>query len=811
MPPTSHNTMAPKHQSASIPWNDLSQHISLGRVQPEDTLRFFQRTPAESGNRKNAILRIATAIAHSIERRLEEKSALFSKPDASQSELRSAGVVLDGDLFPPEVVQHAKTMRTPPRSPINKIDGWNFTFVNSAHIAVVLHAMSTPDDPFTHLPLLFHLAQRPRTPFLAIQLANFRLTDPPGCIRPRSVIDEYIMLTCRQYIFLNVLLALDESRNCFNNDGARKMETFPHMSSETFSVEGYLPDGLSSSTQSHSEPHKVDVSEKWFPQSGDKLHNSFWRVIHEDDARRECIPSSREAYIQRCFDVIAVWYAVSKEASKTCDTVRWQNSLYSFNITDLFAMVLDAFRNLGDAFHMSGEPLDELLWEYHHKTAREEALDDVVSVPATPYPSPTPSPIRGLLELPAELQYQIISYLPVHDLISLSMVCRSIHHQCITSMLRDPLSILGELSTGSFDAKVYRRFQSMLESRPHLLHHVRRYTGYYNHLQSLDVSKGSSLHYNESCLARGVDIRSPLASQLSHLNWAELDLWNMEHWKQDADRGINHVLQVAQKCWPDLQNLELKIHQEADRLSSIPDRALRELAGKCSTGCSCEPPSWHLRQLSITAHGYGDMFGIQHASYPPIPLLSLLEGCSGTLRCLKLDVPSATFGDVHNTPNLFNLSHLVLPSNLPPQDVEVFLSRCPNLSSLELGAWDFAHTVPPAPLDLSTCPKLETIHLRNTPYTISRLPVSLRCIKAEILRLLPLKLEVYNPLNASVSALGIKLDLDARSRNVEALQEFLAPIAKEYPKLSFLELKIQGFYHGTDDQLVGSLPLMPLP
>ncbi|KAG7095851.1 hypothetical protein E1B28_006546 [Marasmius oreades] len=784
--------MAPVHRHANVPWKDLSQHISL---QCQGGLRFLERTRINSDEKRGAILRVVNAVVRSIESRLEEKGALFSRPDASREELRSAGVTVDGNLFPPEIVKHAETMRNPPRAPINRIDGWNFTFVSSAHIAVVLHAISEPDDPFTHLPALTHLAQRPRTQFLAVQLANFRLTDPPGYIRPRSVIEEYIRLTCRQYIFLSLLIALDERGDCFKNDGVRIMESFPRVTSETFGIEGYLPNLLLSS-----DPLNTDLSDRWFPSSGDKLHNSFWRLTHEDDTRRECVPALREQYIQRCFDVIAVWYAISREASRTRDAVKWHNSHYTFSITDLFTMVLDGFTSLGDAFRIPGDPLDDLIRQHVHVAVHdEEGLKEVAPVSLSS--SSIPSLVKGFLDLPAELHFHILSYLPVQDLISLSMVCRSIHLECVTSILRDPLSVLGELSTDSFDSKIYRRFQSMLEARPHLLHHVRRYTGYYNYLQPLDPTKGSG-RYNEVRLARGVDIRSPLASQLSRLCWAELDLWNLEYWRQDPEKAIHHALQVANKCWPHIQSLDMKVHQEAQPIIPISDLVSHELAGNCRFGCSCEPPNWRLRQLSITAHVYRDMFGMQHAPTPPIPLSSLLEMSAVTLTRLKLDLPATGFGDITNTPNLPNLTQLSLPSNLPPPDIEIFLSRCPNLASLELGAWDWSDTIPDTAVDLFVCSKLEDLHLRHTPYTISRLPASIRCIKAEMYRLLPLKLELYNPIQAPVSALGIKLDLDTRSRTIEGLHEFLRPLSKEFPKLSFLEMKIQGFYHGTDEQLI---------
>ncbi|KAG7095853.1 hypothetical protein E1B28_006547 [Marasmius oreades] len=574
------------------------------------------------------------------------------------------------------------------------------------------------------------------------------------------------------------------------------MACFPHTSG-TFSIGGYLPLNV----HSHSEPLAIKVSNKWFPLDGDKLHNYFWSLTHEDNTRRECVPAWREQYIQRCFDVMAVWYALSKEASKTYDALQSQKSDHTFNIMSLFEMVLDAFTSLGDAFHIQRGPLDDFSRQYYAATVREvEALEEVAPVTAA-FPISIPVPVKGFLDLPPELHFQIVSYLPLHDLISLSMVCRAIRPQCVVSIFRDPLSVLGELSTGSFDYKIYRRFQSMLEARPHLLHHVRRYTGYYNFLPLDPIT--SSGRYNEMRLAKGVDIRSPLASQLSYLRWAELNLWNLEYWRQDPDKAIHHALQLAQKCWPDLQSLELKIYQECQSISPIADHNTSELAGDCGkVGCFCGPPNWRLRQLSITAHAYRDLLGIQLVTLPPVPLSSLLQGCAATLTRLKLDLPAAAFGDIRSIPDLFCLSYLSLPSNLSAPDIDIFLPHCPNLSSLEFGPWDWSEAILDTRLDLFGCSNLEILHLHRTPYTISRLPESMRTVNAEMHSLLPLKLEVHNPVQASVFALRLTLELDTRSRTIGALLDLLAPLSKEYPKLSLLELKMQGFYHGTDDQLV---------
>ncbi|KAF9255977.1 hypothetical protein L218DRAFT_1007935 [Marasmius fiardii PR-910] len=775
--------------SVHIPWKDLAQFISLGTIQGEDGLRFLERASADPVEKRNTILRIVNAIARSVESRLEEKSKLLPRPEASQEELQSAGVILGEALFPDDIVKHAKTMRNPPCVPINQIDSWNFTFVHSAHIAAILHAISAPNDPFAHLPILTHLAQRPRTRFLALQLAASRTA---GQIRQKSVIEEYVRLTCRQYLFLNVLLALDENGDSLKNDGARKMECFPH-TSDALCIEGYLP---RISIHSDSECGCFNFTSKWFPSSGDRLHTAFWRLTHEDTVRRECMPTLREEYIQRCLDVTAVWYAISNEASKVYNAVQLQQSLHAFDISNLFAIILDSFRSLGDALLISGDPLDDLLSEYQHVAVHKEVVaQDLVSV--LPTPTSPHTAIKGFLDLPVELHFEIAGYLPVHDLISLSMVCRSLHHQCTVLILRDPLSFLGELSTDSFDAKIYRRFQSMLEAKPHLLHHVRRYTGYYNHLP-FDATKGSGRH-SKIRFARGVDVTSPLASRLSRLCWAELDLWNMDYWDQDPDRGIYHALQVAQKCWPNVQHLELKIYQEPTSIAPIYDHTSHEPAGTCSMSCSCEAPTWRLRQLSITTHVYRDMLGIQHTPYPPVPLSSLLESCAGTLTRLKLNLPTVVFRDI---PRLPHLSHLVLPSSLPPPDVAMLLSRCPSLSSLKFGPWEWSETIPGTPLDLSDCPNLAFLQLERTPYKISHLPESIRCVHVEMHRLLPLILEVHNPLQASVSALRITLELNTRSRTVEALHEVLIPLSKEYPKLSFLELQTQGFYYGMDDQLV---------
>ncbi|KAF9254287.1 hypothetical protein L218DRAFT_992383 [Marasmius fiardii PR-910] len=707
--------------------------------------------------------------------RLEERSKSLLNPDASEEELQSAGVMLNQGLFPADIVQHAQKMRNSPRVSINQIDGWNFTFVSLAHIAVVLHAMSTPDDPFTHLPVLCHLAQRPRTPFLAVLLAVFGS----------------IFMTVGSSSAATVLNALDERGDCFESGGVRKMQFFPHTSG-TFSIEGYLP-GSESESRFDADEHISGTWDTWFSPSGDKLHNSFWRLQGlEDDRRKESIPVLREEYIQRCFDVLAVWFAISREAKKTQHAVHLRKSHHSSTIKELFAVILDGFTSLGDAFHLTGDPADDLFRAHRCATAvhEEEAAHDVIPTTLSCIPFMN----RSFLDLPPELHLQILSYLPLQDLISLSMVCRSIHDECIVLMLEDPLSIMGELSTDSYDTRVYRRAQSMLEARPHLLHHVHRYTGYYNHLKPRDDTVNIGRDDEMRC-PRGLDVRSSLASRLSRLNWVELDLWNLDYWRGDPNKAVHHALQVAQSCWPDIQHLELQVY--------LSEQLSRGLVGKYSTGYSCKPPSWSLRQLKITTHVFKDVVGIEKEPYPPIPLSSLLQASVTTLTCLELSVPTVTFEDVYNTPNLLHLSHLALPSAVPPSTVEVFLSRCPNLSSLQFGPWDWLDTVLDTDLDLSVCPKLESLHLCRTPYTISRLPASMRSIKAEIHSLSSLRLQVSNPEKASIFALGIKLELDTRSRTIDTLQELLEPLSKEFPKLSFLEFKTQGFYHGTDDQLVG--------
>ena len=151
---------------------DLAQYISLGSLRKDDPVRFFIRRPSSDEVRKESIIRVARALAHSIERRIDEKLKLISKPDASAEEFRTAGIV-EGALFSTEfverVVAHAQGSAAQDRPDVSfylDSKGWELygmrhrdTFI---HAALILNGLANPENAAQHFSSLIYLAQRPR-------------------------------------------------------------------------------------------------------------------------------------------------------------------------------------------------------------------------------------------------------------------------------------------------------------------------------------------------------------------------------------------------------------------------------------------------------------------------------------------------------------------------------------------------------------------------------------------------------------------------------------------------------------------------
>ena len=443
------------------------------------------------------------------------------------------------------------------------------------------------------------------------------LADPDGGIM------RYLQLTIRQYIFMNLLLALG-GPGIFEYDAARKMECFPVGDGDVCPIFHNLDDQLPGFLDDVDEEKVWRDGGHWFAPLGDPLHNPFWNLRITQDQRLETYEGARNSYLTRCFDVIAAFFAVYREMWET-NAQTEPGCSFDSEHEELLSSIITAFHSFDDAFLFSYQ-IDD-----YPKLAQSNGDYPNEPIPTRP-PSKTMAKPSLFLELPPEVIFHIHAFLPFSSLFSLSKVCRRLKELCMESVYADGLSLTVPPVFSTEPHPNREHLCTLLESRGDLRRFIRYVPLFYQH-QMADGDEPPLTTFNTEFWHEGIPLFHPLASLLPNVREVKLRLECPHAWSSDTERIVHTVLSILhQRAHRGIQSLDLGVHmitlQPTDGL--LPSKDVVELISRSR---ECAPPSWRLRRCTLDVENARNRSAVVY-----LPLEPLLLSSASTLRVLSLSL-----------------------------------------------------------------------------------------------------------------------------------------------------------------------------
>lgn len=584
-------------------------------------------------------------------------------------------------------------------------------------------------------------------------------------------LDAFSALTLRNYLFLNLILALDLGES--------------------------LTEGLA---QDMHWPRRGDFAA--FAQSffeGDSLHNSFWGKS-DAEKRPEQIPEARAAYSRRCFRIVVAWYAVVRESAERDVAVK-SSRASTFGEDELTEQILLALEAISPVFRLPG-----LRSNPSQILTRDAILPKTASLRSSPggkiastshrHSNPRSKqvarPQSRFVHLPVEIHVHIYSHLTPRCLFSLVRLCRQLHDICTPIIYTDPLAagLADEPPDRTLHAERVDKLMALLDTRPDL----------YTRLQRIRVMLPSLHARNRHAVASGLyfypdtgvypPLDFALGDAISELT--ELTLYlpaECQKCKQLVSEGKSSMCQVdvltalakIGKRWPELRTLLI-------RISDSPTHDTTAAAENASELAITSVPR-NLRVLTILSWN-------QFESNQYIPLMRSLTFASAlSLRRLSLNPLSGLsdrMSDAAAFPVFPNVVDLFIASDLTGNSVQALLRRSfPSVTSLYARfTGDDRGLEEEHKIDFSVCaPQLK--HLNMSFYSLNVVPQSLRTVS--VCRRVPLSL-----LLASTSVEAVFIDDLIETAKIA---DYLTELGKFFPDLRSLEIQDRWFPM-SDRQLV---------
>lgn len=521
-----------------------------------------------------------------------------------------------------------------------------------------------------------------------------------------SALKNYISLTVAQYLYINVLEALENGPSCLANGSARQMATFPYGND----VCGIATGLGEQSERDRIRPNAVESpANDWFLARRDSVHGDFWEAP-TDRERKERDSTTRAVYKERCLSVIIAWYTMMKAMSDRNCAVGFPRVL--FDKSGLERLITDAFTSIWPSFFHPSPPLNQRQGLADRMTSLINAeVETSVDLLADSDGSIL-RPVQRhstFYNLPSELHLHIHSFLSTPQLLSLSKVSVLMRRLSLPSLYMDPLQYIASSSIwpeeeGASDHTILQRMvklQALLLSRGDLRQYIRSFRVRAGPARNEKFTRSKSY---------AIPMPSPLSNGLTNLSCITLTL----------DFPVStafmyhtfHALRLAARLYNQLESLNILLFPARSNILPIPP----PLADNTNL------PRWHLRELSISIGRSRDAWTECGGGFPITELLHFLPG--DNLDSLSLHYRDH-IGPFQTFPIFSAVRTLNLSSDSPYAETESLLYRSfPSLEYLSLTCASVYPTGARTVVNLaSSSPHLRSLIFSND-YRIVGLPTT---------------------------------------------------------------------------------------